>query len=65
MRKLRLNEEKLLSLLVGFMGFLFLFGSVFGHGGFFEDGGRVVFGFTAVLFIGFAPTIWIFGGNNK
>jgi len=65
MRKLRLNEEKLLGLLVGFMGFLFLFGSVFGQGGFFEEGGREVFGFTAVLFIGFAPTIWIFGGNNK
>tara|TARA_B100000282_G_C31363448_1_gene323378 strand:+ start:87 stop:299 length:213 start_codon:yes stop_codon:yes gene_type:complete len=56
-------EMRVLATLTAFLGCLFLFGAVFGHGDLGEPVVRVLFGMNAFLFLFWSPFIWSLGNE--
>tara|TARA_R100000426_G_C4794088_1_gene99834 strand:- start:256 stop:468 length:213 start_codon:yes stop_codon:yes gene_type:complete len=51
-------EMRVLATLTAFLGCLFLFGAVFGHGDLGEPVVRVLFGMNAFVMLFWTPIIW-------
>lgn len=57
------RKMRVLATLTAFLGCLFLFGALFGHGQLGEPVVRALFGMNAFLFLFWSPFIWGLGNE--